>query len=83
MADDVNWDICFLCQDSISLFTLVHEIFLLLFFIYIRIEEQFDTSPTVFTNKYYFTYNISHKLLRPSQFLEKCMEMLEWSTLQR
>ena len=28
-------------------------------------------------------YNISHKLLRPSQFLEKCMEILEWSTLQR
>ena len=27
--------------------------------------------------------NISHKLLRPSQFLEKCMEILEWSTLQR
>ena len=29
------------------------------------------------------TSNISHKLLRPSQFLEKCMEILEWSTLQR
>ena len=30
-----------------------------------------------------FCDNISHKLLRPSQFLEKCMEILEWSTLQR
>ena len=28
-------------------------------------------------------YNISHKLLRPSQFLEKFMEILEWSTLQK
>ena len=28
-------------------------------------------------------YNISHKLLRPSQFLEKCIEIPEWSTLQR
>ena len=29
------------------------------------------------------TYNISHKLLRPSQFLEKFMKILEWSTLQK
>ena len=28
-------------------------------------------------------YNISHKLLRPIQFLEKFMEILEWSTLQK
>ena len=28
-------------------------------------------------------YNISHKLLRPSQFLEKFMKILEWSTLQK
>ena len=28
-------------------------------------------------------YSISHKLLRPSQFLEKFMEILEWSTLQK
>ena len=28
-----------------------------------------------------FCDNISHKLLRPSQFLEKFMEILEWSTL--
>ena len=30
-----------------------------------------------------FCDNISHKLLRPSQFLEKFMEILEWSALQR
>ena len=28
-------------------------------------------------------YNISHKLLRPSQFLEKFVKILEWSTLQK
>ena len=28
-------------------------------------------------------YNISHKLSRPSQFLEKFMKILEWSTLQK
>ena len=28
-------------------------------------------------------YNTSHKLLRPSQFLEKIMEILEWTTLQK
>ena len=27
--------------------------------------------------------NISHILLRPSQFLEKYLEILEWSTLQK
>ena len=55
MADDVNWNICFLCQDSVSLFTLVHQQFLLLFLVCIRTEKYFDTSPTVLTNKYYFT----------------------------
>ena len=30
-----------------------------------------------------FCDNISHKLLRPSQFLEKFMKILEWSTLQK
>ena len=30
-----------------------------------------------------FCVNISHKLLRPSQFLEKFMEILEWSILQK
>ena len=49
MADDVNWDICFLCQDSVSLFTLMDLNFLLLFLIYIGTEEHFDTSPTVLT----------------------------------
>ena len=29
------------------------------------------------------SHNISHKLLRPSQFLEKFMKILEWSTLQK
>ena len=28
-------------------------------------------------------YNISHKLLRPSQFRKKIIEILEWSTLQK
>ena len=28
-------------------------------------------------------YNISHKLLRPTQFLEKLLETLEWFTLQK
>ena len=28
-------------------------------------------------------YNILHKLLRPSQFLEKFMKILEWPTLQK
>ena len=60
MADDVNWDICFLCQDSVSLFTLVHQLFhlfiyFLLFLIHIKTEEHFDTSPAVLINKYYFT----------------------------
>ena len=56
MADDVNWDICFLCQESVSLFTLVHQHFLLLFLIHIGTENHFDISPTVLRNKYYFTY---------------------------
>ena len=30
-----------------------------------------------------FYDNISHKLLRSSQFLEKFMKILEWSTLQK
>ena len=30
-----------------------------------------------------FCDNISHKLSRPSQFLEKFMEILKWSTLQK
>ena len=30
-----------------------------------------------------FCDNISHKLLRPSKFLEKFMEILEWPTLQK
>ena len=50
MADNVNWDICFLCQGSASLFTLVHQIFLLLFLTCIGTEKHFDTSPTVLTN---------------------------------
>ena len=29
------------------------------------------------------SYNISHKLLRPSQLLKKFTEILEWSNLQR
>ena len=36
MADDVNWDIRFLCQDRLSLFTLVHQNLMLLFLIYIK-----------------------------------------------
>ena len=54
MGDNVNWDICFLCQDSVSLFNLVHKNFFLLFLIYIRTEKHFETSTTVLTNKYYF-----------------------------
>ena len=30
-----------------------------------------------------YVCNISHKLLRPSQFLENFLEILEWSTLQK
>ena len=30
-----------------------------------------------------FCDNIAHKLLRPSQFLEKFMELLEWFTLKK
>ena len=30
-----------------------------------------------------FCDNISHKLLRPTQFLEKFLVILEWSTLQK
>ena len=49
MADDVTLGyLCFLCQDGVSLFTLVHQNFILLFLIYIRTEEYFDTSPTVY-----------------------------------
>ena len=29
------------------------------------------------------TYNISHTLLRPTQFLKKFLEILEWSILQK
>ena len=50
MGDNVNWDICFLCQDSVSLFNLVHQNFFLLFRIYIRTEKHFETSTTVLTN---------------------------------
>ena len=48
MTDNVNWDIGFMCQASVSLFTLVQQNFLLLYF-------WFDTSLTVLINKYYFT----------------------------
>ena len=44
MVDDVNWDICFLFQDSVGLFTLVHQKFLLLFLIYIRTVLYFRDS---------------------------------------
>ena len=44
MADDVNLDICFLCKDSVSLLTLVHQHFLLLLLTYkLRTEKHFDT----------------------------------------
>ena len=32
---------------------------------------------------YTISYNISHQLLRPSQFLKKIPEILEWSTFQK
>ena len=41
-----------------------------------QINTDFDS------NFLKFCDNISHKLLRPSQLLEKFMEILEWSTLQ-
>ena len=43
MADDVNWDICFLWHDYVNFFALVHKNFFLLFLVYIRTEEHFDT----------------------------------------
>ena len=55
MTSNINWDICFLCQNSVSLFTLAHQNFSLLFLIYVRTGEHFDTFPTVLKNKYYFT----------------------------
>ena len=36
-----------------------------------------------FVNLRMGTSNISHKLLRPSQFLESFPEILQWSTLQK
>ena len=36
-----------------------------------------------FVNLRIGTSNISHKLLRPSQFLESFPEILQWSTLQK
>ena len=49
MADNATLGyLCFLRQDGVSLFTLVHQNFILLFLIYVRTEEYFDTSPTVY-----------------------------------
>ena len=65
MADNVNWDICFLCQNSVSLFTLVHQNVFLLFLIYVRTGEHFDSFPTALTNKYYyFTWFVKIQFIR-------------------
>ena len=32
---------------------------------------------------YFWSYNISHKLLRPTHLLETFLEILEWSTFQK
>ena len=34
-----------------------------------------------FCQEFHFTYNNSHKLLRPIQFLKNFLEILKWSTL--
>ena len=34
-----------------------------------------------FCQEFHFTYNNSHKLLRPTQFLKNFLEILKWSTL--
>ena len=48
-----------------------------------KLPEKWNNYRFYLPNFLKFCDNISHKLLRPSQFLEKCMEILEWSTLQR
>ena len=43
--------------------------------------KKLETSEKVFQKV--TNYNISHKLLRPNQFLKIFLEFLEWSTLQK
>ena len=48
-----------------------------------KITEKSSNYQFYLPNFLKFCDNISHKLLRPSQFLEKFMEILECSSLQK
>ena len=43
--------------------------------------EKMLTIKSWFCQEFHFTYNNSHKLLRPTQFLKNFLEILKWSTL--
>ena len=52
-----------------------------LFIITLKDFEKKLTIKSWFCQEFHFTYNNSHKLLRPTQFLENFLEILKWSTV--
>ena len=50
---------------------------------FLKIGGKPNNYQTYLPNFLKFYDSISHKLLRPTQFLEKILETLEWSTLQK
>ena len=52
-----------------------------LFIITLKDFEKKLTIKSWFCQEFHFTYNNSHKLLRPTQFLKNFLEILKWSTL--
>ena len=51
--------------------------------VFLKIAGKPNNYQFYLTNFLKFCDNISHKLLRPTQFLEKFLEILEWSTLRK
>ena len=52
-----------------------------LFIITLKDFEKKLTIKSWFCQEFHFTYNNSHKLLRPTQFLKNFLKILKWSTL--
>ena len=50
---------------------------------FLKIAEKPNNYQSYLANFRKFCDNISHKVFRPTQFLEKIMEVLEWSTFQK
>ena len=51
--------------------------------VFLKIAGKSNNYQFYLPNFLKFCGNVSHKLLRPSQFPEKVLEILEWSTLQK